>query len=168
MSAFSLCPPKLLIISNVKQYYQMFKIEKFSMSPTVLVAQFLSDRSLPWFDCFGNCVRLRYAALSKFEKEIASNINYLDALDIERHIFISRLLKNESERKWLAEPDESSLLPEIVFRSVPSRDELNFLISFSLRFDHFDTELELMRTDKLIDRFIYAQLLQQKITYISR
>ena len=66
---------------------------------------------------------------------------------------------------YKAKSDFNSLLPEIVFRTVSSKDIINFLVSFLLRFGCFHTELDLVSSSRLIDSFVYSDLLDEKDTY---
>ena len=56
-----------------------------------------------------------------------------------------------------------SILPEVVYRNVPPRDSLSFLVSFLLRFEVYHTELDLYETNNLFDSFVRARVIVTSI-----
>ena len=165
MSAFNLRPPELLCFANVKLFYSLFVVEKCQFSVKDLLVGFRNGHSMPWIDCLGNEVKLRPAALSRIEAEVLQSKTDLDGMDQQRRDYLLDLLRMDDQKNWIAGSIKSSLLPEIVFRSVRPSDELNFLVSFLLRFGYFHTELDLMRSGRLLDSYKFARIIECRDSY---
>ena len=165
MSAFSLRPPELLCISNVKLYYTLFKVEKLAIPFAKMFQRFTAGESMPWINCLGYTVRLRSCGLDILKSFLENSIYNFDGLDVIRRQYLLNLICSDTEKNWLVPGDSSNKLPEIVFRSIPPRDEINFLISFLLRFGNFHTELDLMVSSDLRDSFVLAGIVEQNDAY---
>ena len=167
MSAFNLRPPELLCVANVKQYYCFFEVKRLTMSIDELLYNFRNETPMPWIDCLGNEVKLRASAFTYFEAELMQSCFDLDGMDNERREYLLHLLRENTDQIWLADSFDNSLLPEIVFRSVRPSDELNFLVSFLLRFGYFHTELDLMRNEQLVTSYQLARIIDVRDSYDS-
>ena len=162
MSQFSLRPPELLCIKSVKCYSQWFSVSRNEHSADRLVEIYSSGQPSPWISCRGSTVKVHPKALSALRNCLKSIIDNSEGYDVERAAFIDRCLNNNLEYHILETSTSKNLLPEIVFRSVPPCDTIDFLVSFLLRFGLFETELDLFSSTELLDSYKHARIIEDK------
>ena len=165
MTSFSLRPPELLVISNVEIYFKCFQRDKKSESGKKLFAMAEKKELYPWVDCCGHFVYIRPLGVNVVREFLHVPQGEHFHLDNVRKMELLSTLSSSQVYFYTAKNDFNSLLPEIVFRTVSPRNTINFLVSFLLRFGCFHTELDLFSSSRLIDSFVYSDLLDEKDTY---
>ena len=163
MSAFSLRPPELLVVSNVSSYFRFFSFSN-SKTASQLLAMFReSSNCLPWISCTGCSVFLRASAVHEFRQFLSVFDINICPLDVTRRNAILDLLDSDCQSFIVF--DSKDLLPEIVFRFNSPRDSLTFLVGFLLRFGYFHTELDLFNSSNLLDSFVNGNCVSRKEAY---
>ena len=165
MSAFSLRPPELLVVSNITVYKRFFVIRKCNYSASQLIDKFERNDNVPWITCLGGQLFLRSPAVSEFHSFILATNCFLTDEDICRKNTILSIIESNSLPYYVDTSLNTTLLPEIVFKFLNPRNANNFLIGFLLRFGNFHTELDLFHSSNIIDSFRYAQLLDESLNY---
>ena len=158
MSQFSLRPPELLCIKHVKFYCQWFGSVRNKLSPSELVQLFSSENFTPFVNCQGSIVQIHPKATQLILAYIEENFASFDETDVQRCNYLRSVIESNDEQFLMILENDKELLPEIVFRSVPLRDALDFLVSFILRFGRFETELDLFGTPDLLQCYKNAGL----------
>ena len=162
ITIFGLRSPELLCIDSMELYFRAFVLESYDAKVSDLEARASSGRSWPWINCLGKRERLRRIAAENLLQFLA-NRPQTDKVVYVRNIVTTSLDNIGLENDWIT--DEGTLIPEIVFKNVHPRNEIQFLVSFLLRFGLFHTELDLYHQGSLRCAYQFAELIQVKIVY---
>ena len=162
ITVFGLRSPELLCIDSVEVYFRFFVIEAYIPSICDLEQRATSGQNWPWINCFGKRERLRKAAAQQLLQFLETRPQNLKVIRV-RNIVLTSLNSVELDNDWII--DEGKLIPEIVFKNVHPRNEIQFLVSFLLRFGQFETELDLYHQGSLRCAYVFAHILEAKPTY---
>ena len=168
MSSFSIRPPELLCVDNLEKYSSWFVYEPQRMKVADLKQMFTSQRYKPWVNARGWQVKLRPCAVNhfriflennseaKYAEAIRYNLEVLQMINIDKHVENVFMSQKKSLSKTNA---------EVVFSNVNPKRTIDFLVSFVLRFGKYENELDLFATNSLLDCYVRAKILQEKVLY---
>ena len=164
ITLFSLRCPLLLPVDNLKVFFQCIHTDTKSISRNDLVTIFQRDIStIPFIDCFGRIQKVRLNALDMLYDYVISRQPSI--IQSQLLCILSACKDNpQASERWLHK-DESNILPEIVFKVSIPRYVVSFLVSFLLRYGHFQTELDLFSTNDLLVCYQSAGLIPHKTQY---
>ena len=165
MSQFSLRPPELLCIRNVKCYTQWFSVSKNLNSAAELVELYQAGAPAPFVNCQGSTVKVHPKAIPMITEYLETNFNRFNQYNLQRSSYVQNYLRDCPDLFIVDVDLNGPLLPEIVFRSIPPLDALDFLISFVLRFGEFETELDLFNNTDLLCCYQSAGLVPLRSNY---
>ena len=168
MSSFSIRPPELLCVDNLEKYSSWFVYEPQRLKVADLKQMFSSQRYKPWVNARGWQVKLRPSAVNhfriflenngeaKYAEAIGYNLEVLQMINIDKHVENVFM----SQKKGLSKTNA-----EVVFSNVNPKRTIDFLVSFVLRFGKYENELDLFATNSLLDCYVRANILQEKVLY---
>ena len=161
MTSFSLRPPELLIVERVENFFEWFVIEKRAKLNQV-VALFSFGKVTPWITIDGKFVRLRRNCLPDFLEFLYETV-FADDLRPAVDYNIRILLDNSVQGQFLSSVHFKRA--DVVFASVHPAKQIDFLVSFLLRFGSFKTEAELYTFHPLVNCFVAAGIIDFKRNY---
>ena len=144
-------------------YFRLFVVKKCTIGLKELVNVYNSTKPKPWIHCLGKQVKINALGLTELRDYLIHHQININEADVVRRNKILDMLHSDPNPLFVDFDCNDSILPEVVYRNVPARDSLNFLVSFLLRFGVYHTELDLYETNNLLDSFVRARVIDTSI-----
>ena len=113
-------------------------------------------------------MKLRPSAVNHFRFFLENNTEakYAEAIRYNLEVLQMITIDNHFENLFMSQKKElSKTNAEVVFSNVNPKRTIDFLVSFVLRFGKYENELDLFATNSLLDCYVRAKILQEKLLY---
>ena len=161
VTRFSVRPPQLLFVRQLKQYYSFFVVAETVRSTTELESC-LSKTPIPWVDGCNSVIKLRPSSIGEMRHFINETIGKGTA--IAEVFLFQRVLDNLHDdaykKSYLYDRDDISKSPAVVvFSDVKPTHCFKFLLHLLYTMGEFLTEIDLFNEVALRDCFVTANIL---------